>query len=34
MTNKHGKSDAATSNDNAQSSNKSDKVIEDEAKIL
>ena len=34
MTNKHGKSNAATSNDDAHSSNKSDKLIEDEAKVL
>ena len=33
MTNKHGKLNAATSNDNAHSSNKSDKVIENEAEI-
>ena len=33
MTNKHGKSYAATSNDDAHSSNKSDKVIEDKAEI-
>ena len=33
MTNKHGKSNAATSNKDAHSSNKSDKVIEDEAAI-
>ena len=34
MTNIHGKSNAATSNDDAHSSNKSDKVIEDEAEIV
>ena len=33
MTNKHGKSNAATPNDDAHSSNKSDKVIENEAEI-
>ena len=33
MTNKHDNSNAATSNDYAHSSNKSDKVIENEAKI-
>ena len=33
MTNKHGKSNAATSNDDAHSLNKSDKVIEDKAEI-
>ena len=34
MTNIHGKSNTATSNDDAHSSNKSDKVIEDEAEIV
>ena len=34
MTNNHGKSNAFTSNDNGHSSNKSDKVIENEAKIV
>ena len=34
MTDRHGKSNAATSNDDAHSSSKSDKVIEDEAKIV
>ena len=33
MTNKHGKSNAATSNKDAHSSNKRDKDIEDEAAI-
>ena len=33
MTNKHGKSNAATPNNDAHSSNKSDKVIENEAEI-
>ena len=33
MTNKHDNSNAATSNDYAPSSNKSDKVIENEATI-
>ena len=33
MTKKHGKSNAANSKDDAHSSNKSDKIIEDEADI-
>ena len=33
MTNKHDRSKAAISNDNAHSLNKSDKVIEDKAEI-
>ena len=33
MTKKHGKSNAANSNDDGHSSNKSDKIIEDEAEI-
>ena len=33
MTNKHDRSNAATTNDNAHSSNKSDKVIEEETEI-
>ena len=33
MTKKHGKSNAANSNGDAHSSNKSDKIIEDEAEI-
>ena len=32
-TKKHGKSNAATSNDDAHSSNKSNEIIEDEAEI-
>ena len=33
MTKKHGKSNAASFNDDAHSSNKSDEIIEDEAEI-
>ena len=33
MTKKHGKSNTANSNDDAHSSNKSDKIIKDEAEI-